>query len=148
MNWVLTSHSFQVEKDELYIGSFGPHGQEVVHIYTTSMDGKKMIEGRKITGDINVPAGEVSFRARIDSDNAFRGDDGKYPFEYGVVARYPGQGRVAREGFKDPKWVEGELLKFSSFSGGKFGNAEWGFVFEVGAEKRFLLLFERLKLVS
>ena len=101
---------------------------------------------RKITGDVNVPAGEVSFRARVDRENTFRGDDGKYPFEYGVVARYPGQGRVAREGFKDPKWVEGELLKFSTFSGGKFGAAEWGFVFEVGEGRRFLLLFERLRL--
>lgn len=97
-----------------------------------------------MTGDVNVPAGEVSFRARVDRENAFRGDDGKYPFEYGVLARYPGQGRVAREGFVDAKWVDGELLKLSS--SGKFPGAEWGFVFEVGEGKRFLLLFERLRL--
>jgi len=113
-----------------------------VHIYTTSIDGKKTIEGRKVTGDVNVPAGELSFRARVDPDNAFRGDDGKYPFEYGVAARYPGQGRVAREGFVDAKWVDGELLRFSP--GGKFEGAAWGFVFDVAADKRFLLLFEKL----
>jgi len=121
----------------------GPHGKEVVHIYETVIDGRKTVEGRKVTGDVNVPAGELSFRARIDPDNAFRGDDGKYPFDYGVMARYPGQGRVAREGFVDAKWVDGELLRFSS-SGGKFEGAAWGFVFEVGADKRFLLLFEKL----
>ena len=98
-----------------------------MHIYqTTSTDGKKTVEGRKVTGDVNVPAGELSFRARVDPDNAFRGDDGKYPLEYGVVARYPGQGRVAREGFVDAKWVDGELLRLSPASP-KFGGAAWGF---------------------
>ena len=57
--------------------------------------------GVKVTGDPNVPAGNVSFRARIGRKHRTSGWDVMYPPELDVQARYPGEGRVAQQGFKD-----------------------------------------------
>lgn len=57
--------------------------------------------GVKVTGDTNVPAGNVSFRARIGRKHRSSGWDAMYPPELDVQARYPGEGRVAHQGFKD-----------------------------------------------
>lgn len=126
----------------LYLGSFGPHGPEIVEIKRVKIDGQEWVQGVKITGDINVPAGEVSFKARVGRENRLS-PDGVYPIEYGVQARYPGQGRVAREGYTSPKWVDGELLTLTK-SNALTRGAEVGFVFHVDASKKFLLLFERI----
>ena len=126
----------------LYLGSFGPHGPEIIEIKRVRLDGQEWVQGVKITGDINVPAGEVSFKARVGRENRLS-PDGVYPMEYGVQARYPGQGRVAREGFSSPKWVDGELLTLTR-SNALTRGADVGFVFHVDASKKFLLLFERI----
>jgi hypothetical protein len=126
----------------IYLGSFGPHGPEVIQVRRTMIDGQDWAEGVKITGDVNVPAGEISFRARVGKENK-QSPSGVYPIEYGVQSRYPGQGRVAREGYSSPKWVDGELLTLTKSNPITRG-AELGFVFHVEASKKFLLLFERV----
>lgn len=70
---------------------------------------------------------------------------GVYPMEYGIQKRYKGQGQVAREGFSSPKWVDGELLTFSA-SNPVMRGAELGFVFDVDSQRKFLLLFTKVKL--
>ena len=55
-----------------------------------------------------------------------------------------GQGRVAKAGFGDPQWVDGELLVFDSRGAEMTGGAELGFVWAVPGERRFLVLFNRL----
>eukprot|EP00889_Picochlorum_renovo_P006000 jgi/Picre1/33030/NNA_008357.t1 len=126
----------------IYLGSFGPHGPEVIQVRRTMIDGQEWVEGVKITGDVNVPAGEISFKARVGKENK-QSPSGVYPIEYGVQSRYPGQGRVAREGYSSPKWVDGELLTLTKSNPITRG-AELGFVFHVEASKKFLLLFERV----
>ena len=63
--------------------------------------GEECVLGVKVTGDPNVPAGNVSFRALIGRKHRTSGWDVMYPPELDVQARYPGEGRVAQQGFKD-----------------------------------------------
>lgn len=47
----------------LYLGAFGPHGPELLLLRRIpGHNGEECIQGVKVTGDVNVPAGEVSFR--------------------------------------------------------------------------------------
>jgi len=136
--------------DGLYIGAFGPHGPEVL----------RMVRGRwgdepseecdavtavKLTGDENVPCGAASFRAKVNKANLIT-EGGSYPDELGVLARYKGEGRVAKPGFTDSHWVEGELLVLNGKGGSLTGGAELGFVWAVPGERRLLILFSSLVL--
>jgi hypothetical protein len=133
----------------IYLGAFGPHGPEVLQLARGRWgDGEAdedCVTAIKLTGDRNVPAGRASFRARVG--RAHRLDPhGAYPEELGVLARYKGQGRAAKPGFSDPRWVDGELLLLDGKGGALTGSAELGFVWTVPGERRYLILLSRLKL--
>jgi hypothetical protein len=68
-----------------WIGFYPGHFDEVIRIDQTG----ESLEAVKITGDENVPAGEVTWRANIQS---------------GV-----GEGQIAEYGFRNPRFVEGSL---------------------------------------
>lgn len=70
-----------------WIGDYGPHGPEEVEI----VERGDLLVATKITGDPNVPAGEVTFEVRLGWR---RGD---------------GRGRIAGVGFTDPSWVAGRF---------------------------------------
>jgi hypothetical protein len=127
-----------------YLGTFGPHGPEVLRVARATIENEEWVQGTKLTGDPNVPAGKVSFRARIGVQHRLS-PSGVYPPEYGVQQRYKGQGRVAREGYAAAKWVDGELLTFSAANPMTRG-AELGFVFNIDASRKYLLLFTKVKL--
>jgi len=136
--------------DRLYLGAFGPHGPEVLRLVRGRWGDERGAENNcvtavKLTGDANVPAGAASFRARVGPGDALDSSF-SYPEELGVVTRFKGQGRVAKPGFAERNWVDGELLLLDGRGGQLTGGAELGFVWAVPGERRLLILFSSLEL--
>lgn len=70
----------------LVLGSFGPHGPELLNLTRTIIDGEEVVQAMKLTGDANVPAGSVSFRAKTGRKHRLEARD-VYPDELGIMAR-------------------------------------------------------------
>ncbi|KAK4563763.1 hypothetical protein RGQ29_006046 [Quercus rubra] len=140
----------------LYIGAHGLYTSEVIHLRRKfgqwQEDGGKnepsdlefyeYVEAVKLTGDPYVPAGKVAFRAKVGKRYQLP-HKGIIPEEFGVIARYKGQGRLADPGFRNPRWVDGELVILD----GKYikGGPVVGFVYWA-PELHFLVFFNRLRL--
>ncbi|KAH6773215.1 UvrB/UvrC domain protein [Perilla frutescens var. frutescens] len=107
----------------LYIGAHGLYTSEVIHMKRrfgqwkedgstkkpSKMEFYEYVEAVKLTGDAYVPAGQVAFRAKVGKKYQLP-HKGIIPEEFGVIARYRGQGRLAEPGFQNPRWVDGELV--------------------------------------
>ncbi|KAL3617324.1 protein of unknown function (DUF3506) [Castilleja foliolosa] len=142
----------------LYIGAHGLYTSEVIHVKRkfgqwkeegntkkpSKIEFYEYVEAVKLTGDAYVPAGQVAFRAKIGKRYQLP-HKGIIPEEFGVVARYRGQGRLAGPGFQKPRWVDGELVILD----GKYikGGPVVGFVYWA-PEYHFLVFFNRLRLMD
>ncbi|KAJ9505609.1 hypothetical protein QJQ45_011236 [Haematococcus lacustris] len=131
----------------LFLGSFGPHGPELLQLQRGVWDGEEAVLATKLTGDVNVPAGVMSFRAKVGRKHKLSARD-VYPEELGAIARYKGEGKVAQKGYSQPAWVDGELLVFGPGGSQLTGGAELGFVWIVPGERRYLILLSKLDLSS
>lgn len=140
----------------LYVGAHGMHTSEILHlkrkfgqwqendtnIKQMDLEFYEYVEACKLTGSVSVPAGQVAFRAKIGKHYQLP-HKGIIPEEFGVIARYKGQGRIADPGFRNPRWVDGELVILD----GKYirGGPVIGFVYWA-PEYHFLVFFNRLSL--
>ena len=97
--------------------------EEVVVTYDGST-----LRGTKLTGDENVPAGQVSFEADLSAQlprvvggagEAHVTERIRAVMESHVpVEAYTGRAQIAEKGFKRPQWIDGQLLLFQD---GVFG---------------------------
>lgn len=140
----------------LYIGSHGLYTSEIIHLRRkfgqwkedagakepSNLEFYEYVEALKLTGDPYVPAGQVAFRAKVGKRYQLP-HKGIIPEEFGVIARYRGQGRLAEPGFRNPRWVDGELVILD----GKYikGGPIVGFVYWAPGY-HFLVFFNRLML--
>lgn len=141
----------------LYIGAHGIYTSEIIHLRRrfgrwqedgggdkepSKLEFYEYVEAWKVIGDPYVPAGKVAFRAKVGKRYQLP-HKGIIPEEFGVVARYKGQGRLAEPGFHNPRWVDGELVILD----GKYikGGPVVGFVYWA-PEFHFLVFFNRLRL--
>ncbi|KAH9657596.1 protein EXECUTER 1 [Citrus sinensis] len=140
----------------LYIGVHGLRTSEVINLRRkfgqwqddggiknpSNLEFYEYVEAIKVTGDPYVPAGQVAFRAKVGKRYQLP-HKGIIPEEFGVIARYKGQGRLAEPGFQNPRWVDGELVILD----GKYikGGPVVGFVYWA-PEYHFLVFFNRLRL--
>ncbi len=116
----------QLNMHGLWCGKYGDHGFEMINI---TYAGDTLI-ATKVTGDQNVPKGEVSFT--VDLSPHIHSDKGMLslePIELNAKAarqwgkkflpRFQGKGQVAAEGYANAKWLEGQLIlvgRFFSFA--------------------------------
>ncbi|CAI9294446.1 unnamed protein product [Lactuca saligna] len=137
----------------LYVGSHGLYTSEVIQLRRkfgqwkeegsmkelSNLEFYEYVEAVKLTGDAYVPAGQVAFRAKVGTKYQLP-HKGIIPEEFGVIARYRGQGRLADPGFQNPRWVDGELVILD----GKYikGGPVVGFVYWA-PEYHFLVFFNQ-----
>lgn len=124
----------QFNLEGLWVGKYGTHGYELINV--TYVDDTLIAE--KVTGDRNVPRGELTFKVDLDPLKIFKtvgrgkktnknnlfdflGEQAKLePIKltdkaarrWGTsqLPRYSGLGQVAEEGFKNCQWMDGQLI--------------------------------------
>ncbi|XP_072962513.1 protein EXECUTER 1, chloroplastic [Typha angustifolia] len=98
------------DSEVLYLKrKFGQWQEDDASQKNMNLEFYEYVEAIKVTGDHLVPAGQVVYRAKIGKQYQLP-HKGIIPKEFGVVARYRGQGRLAEPGSENPRWVDGDLL--------------------------------------
>jgi Cyclin D1 binding domain len=100
---------------------YGSHGYEMINV---TYAGDTLI-AYKVTGDKNVPRGEITFQADLHPFGTKRVGRDPTPVSLGpikltekaakkwgtnLLPRYSGLGRVAEEDFQNAQWMEGQLI--------------------------------------
>lgn len=107
--------------DGVWIGKFGEHGSELINVTYTG----DILTATKITGDKHVPRGQVSFTVDLSPTVSSSNITGLTPIELSDMAasvwgtdslpRYLGKGHIATKGFKNNRFVDGQLIMFDGY---------------------------------
>ncbi|KAL3803355.1 hypothetical protein HJC23_009319 [Cyclotella cryptica] len=124
----------QFNLEGLWVGKYGSHGFEMINI---TYVGDHLI-AYKVTGDHNIPRGEVTFTADLSPpDYSGSGNDSNGPPSLDPIVlsepsakkwgtkrlpRYPGKGQAAEPGYKNAKYLEGQLVVIGS---GEYFSFAW-----------------------
>mmetsp|Transcript_3521 Transcript_3521/g.5456 ORF Transcript_3521/g.5456 Transcript_3521/m.5456 type:complete len:385 (-) Transcript_3521:182-1336(-) len=103
----------------LWVGKYGNHGYELINV--TYVD--ETLIAYKVTGDKNVPCGEITFKADLNPNKKVPSMLSKERLDpisltnnaakkWGTrkLPRYAGLGQVAEEGFVNNQFLEGQLI--------------------------------------
>jgi len=106
----------------LWVGKYGHHGYEMINV---TYQGDQLI-AYKVTGDKNVPKGEITFQvdlSPIEPKMIGNGDTPEMPLQpisltekaakkWGTkqLPRYKGLGQVAEPGLKNQQWMDAQLI--------------------------------------
>lgn len=121
------SHLAQFNLEGLWVGKYGDHGFEMINV---TYVGDTLI-ARKVTGDKNVPAGEITFQVDFSPTrhstaisgikdppphpkevlpNIVLSEEAAKRWENKELQRFHGVGHVAEEGFQNSQWFEGQMV--------------------------------------
>jgi hypothetical protein len=105
---------FLIPASTCSIYSYGDHGSELINVTYTG----DTLTATKATGDINVPRGQVSFSADLSPRDASTAlEPLKLSFDPNSkvtkLPRFAGKGQIAKPGFVDHKYVQGQLVLFA-----------------------------------
>ncbi|XP_031564262.1 F-box only protein 31-like [Actinia tenebrosa] len=123
-------HNDSIVLPGIYKGTYSSHGIELIMV----CDCKDRILGTKITGDPNVPSGEITFDVDLtypleegeeDNGSSVPSNNKKHPFHLPTgyfgeipthlkyyVRKFKGVGRIANTGFVSPQWTNNILYVF------------------------------------
>lgn len=99
--------------------NFYSYGEKGVQLVNITYVGDTLV-ATKATGDINVPRGEVTFTANLAprNDTVIEPQPQKASFDPQSstqhLPRYPGKGQIAKAGFVNSKYVEGQMVLFDN----------------------------------
>ncbi|GBB97063.1 hypothetical protein RclHR1_29030002 [Rhizophagus clarus] len=105
--WTLKNNQTENKSfDGIWVGNYGNHGIEFLLLKYEISD---YLTATKITGDINVPRGEISWRCNLKDQ--VRICDEK---EWNGKISYRAKAKVAYTGFRNPKEIDSEVIVVSN----------------------------------
>ncbi|POV97534.1 hypothetical protein PSTT_14994 [Puccinia striiformis] len=104
----------------LWVGTYGSHGTEFGHLMSRydSSSGQNHIYFVKITGDLNIPAGQISWKfacldldqiVPVSIDHAISGDLGNQIDDEDDGHWMKGLGQVANTNYEEPGWINTKI---------------------------------------
>jgi len=103
----------QLNMEGLWVGNYGDSkGLQIINI---TYSGDELI-ATKVTEDVNVPRGETSFTVNMQPSNITALPPVKLISAHSSreLRRFSGKGQISRKGFRDNRFVEGQMILFET----------------------------------